>query len=109
MKPAILLLAALALLTAAPRAVQYTGRITDSMCARAEHASMGMGDTDGECTIACVRAHGALYVLFDGKQVYSLGDQTMFERFAGKKVAITGSLDAKTMTIGKIDSIKVVK
>src|SRR4051812_16039554 len=41
----------------------FTGKITDSMCATTDHAHMGMGPTDRECTIACVMAHGALYVL----------------------------------------------
>jgi hypothetical protein len=60
---------------------------------------MRMGPTDGECTIACVLAHGALYVLYDGKEVYTLSDQKTPEKFAGKKVTVTGSLDAKTKTI----------
>jgi hypothetical protein len=40
-----------------------------------------------------------LYVLYDGKEVYTLSDQTAPEKFAGKKVTVTGALDAKTMTI----------
>ena len=58
-----------------------------------------MGPTDGECTIACVLAHGAFYVLYDGKEVYTLSDQQTPEKFAGKRVTVTGSLNNKTKTI----------
>jgi hypothetical protein len=69
---------------------------------------MRMGPTDAECTIACVLAHGALYVLYDGKEVYTLSDQQTPERFAGKKVTVTGTLDAKTKTI-RVASITAAK
>ena len=38
-------------------------------------------------------------MLYDGKEVYTLSDQTTPEKFAGKKVTVTGTLDAKTKTI----------
>ena len=60
---------------------------------------MRMGPNDAECAIACVSAHGALYMLFDGKDAYGLSDQTTPERFAGKKVIVSGTLDPKTKTI----------
>ena len=86
----------------------FTGRITDSMCARADHKAMGMGDTDGECTKACVLSHGAQYVLFDGTNVYTFSDQKAPEAFAGMKVSVTGTLDAKNATL-KTSAIKAVK
>jgi len=67
-----------------------------------------MGPTDAECTIACVSVHGASYVLYDGKDVYTLSDQRTPEKFAGKKVSVTGTLDAKTKTI-QVDSIIAAK
>ena len=73
--------------------------ITDSMCAQADHSHMRMGSNDAECTIACVNAHGAMYVLYDGKQVYLLSDQQTPEKFAGEKVMVTGALDVKSGTI----------
>lgn len=87
----------------------FTGRVTDSMCARADHKPMGMGETDAECTRACVLSHGAQYVLFDGKNVYVLGDQRIPEQFAGMKVTVRGVLNAQTGTIEKMSSIKAVK
>jgi len=83
----------------------FTGTITDNGCADANHSHMRMGSDDRECTLACIDAHGASYVLYDGKTTYALSDQKALERFAGKKVTVTGTLDAKTKTI-KVDSIK---
>jgi hypothetical protein len=69
------------------------------MCALAGHASMRMGPTDAECTRACVTSHGASYVLLSGKTVYALSDQQAPEQWAGRKVKVAGTLDAKTKTI----------
>jgi len=69
---------------------------------------MRMGPTDAECTKACVDVHGASYVLYDGKQAYTLSDQKAPEKFAGKKVIVSGTLDAKTKTI-QVDSITAAK
>ncbi|MGD1091406.1 MAG: DUF5818 domain-containing protein [Bryobacteraceae bacterium] len=102
----------LSLLTIAALAVaqdkKFTGVITDSMCDQADHSGMKMGPTDTECTVACILEHGATYVLWDGKQTYQLSDQKTPEKFAGKKVMITGTLDAKTKTI-HVDSIVAAK
>ena len=86
----------------------FIGIITDDMCEKADHSHMRMGATDAECTIACISEHGAAYVLYDGKDVYKLSDQRIPEEFAGKKVTVTGSLDAKTKTI-RVDSIRAAK
>ena len=75
----------LASLTAAPSARKFTGRITDSMCPLGDHSRMRMGPNDVECTLACIREHGALFVLYDGKEVYDLSDQKAPEKFAGKR------------------------
>ena len=108
MKPLIVSLLLVSALSAAQAKRQFTGTITDSMCAEADHSRMRMGATDADCTIACVSAHGALYVLYDGKQSYTLSDQQTPEKFAGKKVTVTGSLDGKTSTI-QVDSITAAK
>ena len=108
MKPLLFGLLIITTLDAAPGKRKFTGTITDSMCALADHSRMRMGPTDGECTIACVQAHGALYVLYDGKEVYTLSDQQTPEKFAGKKVRVTGTLDAKAKKI-QVDSIVAVK
>src|SRR5882762_3631320 len=108
MKPLILSLLIIAALTAAPGKRKFTGTITDSMCANADHSQMRMGPTGAECTVACVAAHGATYVLYDGKEVYSLSNQRTPEEFAAQKVMVVGTLDAKTKTI-RVDSITAAK
>ena len=110
MKPLIggLLLIAALVLAQAQGQRKFTGTITDSMCATADHSRMRMGSNDAECTIACVEAHGAMYVLYDGKEVYTLSDQKTPEKFAGKKVTVTGTLDAKKSAI-RVDSIVAAK
>ncbi len=65
---------------------------------------MRMGSNDAECTTACVGAHDAAYVLFDGKNVYKLSGKAPIEKFAGQKVHVSGTLDAKTQTI-RVESI----
>jgi hypothetical protein len=82
----------------------FTGIIADGMCAAADHSRMKMGANDAECTIACVDAHGVPFVLYDGKDAYRLSDQKTPEKFAGRKVTVTGVLDAATKTI-QVDSI----
>jgi hypothetical protein len=107
MRPAILTLLAIAAL-AAPPYKTFTGTITDSMCSDADHSHMQMGPTPADCTKACVTIHGASYVLYDGKNAYTLSDQKTPEKFAGQKVTVTGTLDAKTKTI-QVDSITAAK
>jgi len=99
MKPLISTLLAVAALSAAPVKRTFTGTITDNMCGKAGHSQMRMGPTDADCTVACINAHGATYVLYDGKAVYALSDQQTPEKFAGQKVRVTGTLDVKTRTI----------
>ncbi len=96
-------------LSAAQSTQTFTGIITDDMCAtKAGHASMRMGPTDADCTKACIVSHGAQYVLFDGTDAYILSDQQAPEKFAAQKVAVVGTLDAKTKTI-RMQSISPAK
>jgi hypothetical protein len=96
------------LATPALAAGTITGTITDNECATANHKLMGMGDTDAECTKACIEEHGATYLLYDGKTSYKLSDQKSPAAFAGKKVVVTGTVDAKTKTI-HVESIAAAK
>ena len=94
---------------AAQRQQTFVGTITDDMCATKDgHATMRMGPTDAECTKACVAAHGAEYVLADGTNVYTLSDQKTPEKFAGQRVRVAGTLDAKTKQI-QVQSISAAK
>jgi hypothetical protein len=50
----------------------------------------------------------AKYVLYDGNEVYTLSDQKTPDKFAGQKVLVEGTLDAKTKTI-QVASISAAK
>ena len=108
MKPLVLSLVIIAGFIPSQAKRTFTGTITDDMCATGDHSRMRMGSTDAECTIACVSAHDAKYVLYDGKETYVLSDQKTPEKLAGKKVTVTGALDVKTATI-QVDSITEAK
>jgi len=99
---AALLVVAAVSAAAAPKT--FTGIISDDICVRGDHSHMRMGPTDAECAIACVSAHDAAYVLYDGKNYYKLIGRQALEKFAGHKVKVTGELDEKTQTI-RMDSI----
>jgi hypothetical protein len=104
MKRPILVILALAGLSAVQGKQTFTGVITDSVCSTADHSQMQMAPTAAECVTACISEHGATYVLYDGKNIYELSDQKTPEKFAAQKVRITGTLDAKGKTI-HVDSI----
>jgi hypothetical protein len=108
MKPLILGFLVMAALAAVPDTRPFTGVIADSMCAEGDHSRMRMGPTDAECTIACVSVHDAAYVLYDGKEVYTLSGQQTLEKFAAQKVTVVGTLEATTKTI-RVDSITAAR
>jgi type 1 fimbria pilin len=102
------MLVSMATLVLAQGKITVTGVVTDSMCPTGDHSHMQMGPTDGECTIACVMEHGAEFVVYDGKDVYTLSDQKAPEQFAGKRVTVVGTLDAKAKKI-QVESIAAAK
>jgi hypothetical protein len=99
---------AVSALAAGQRSQTFTGTITDSMCADANHGRMRMGPTDAECVQACVESHDAPYVLYDGTTTYELSDQKAPAAFAARKVTVTGTLDSKTKTI-HVESIAAAR
>jgi len=103
-RTAVVSLLLVAVLSATQQPATFTGVITDDMCAVSGHSQMQMGPTDADCTRACVSAHGAQYVLYDGKNVYALSDQKTPDTFAGQPVRVVGTLDVKMKTI-HVDSI----
>lgn len=108
MKLSIAVLFALAALIPASGAEQtFTGVITDSMCDNANHKDMNMGP-DAKCVTECIKSMGGKYVLFDGKTAYTLSDQKTPEKFAAKKVKVTGTLDPSTKTI-QVDRIEAAQ
>ena len=108
MKSFLIGMLAVAGLAAGQSKATFTGVITDSQCADAYHGRMRMGDTDAECAKACNEEHSASWVLYSGTVAYELTDQKTPAAFAGKKVTVTGTLDAKTRTI-QVESIAAAK
>lgn len=86
------------------------GAIMDSQCAFNVHSDahshewmtkrgvQGASD-DESCTQHCVKDMGGSYVLVAKKDIYKLDDQVRAEQFAGKKVKVSGSLDATGNTV----------
>jgi hypothetical protein len=108
MRYLIVNLLAVAVLASVPGKQTFTGIITDDNCPNANHSRMQMGPTDAECAMACIDAHGAMYGLYDGKNFYALSDQKTPQKFAGRKVNVTGTLETKTRTI-QVNSIAAAK
>jgi len=105
MKKIAIGIVAAALTLAAPGT--FTGLITDSECAKGDHTAMNMGP-GAKCVTECVKGMGAKYVLFDGKEAYTLSDQKSAEKFAAKKVTVVGTLDDAGKNL-KVDSIVAAK
>ena len=83
----------------------YTGVITDSMCGKS-HAAMGV-QPDAKCVRECVKiGNGKVkYALVSDGKVLILSDQQTPEKFAAKKVKVTGELFEKTGIL-KVDKIE---
>ena len=88
----------------------FRGEVSDSQCAMNVHSlthshqemlkSKGlMGGTSAQCAMQCAKQMGGEFVLSAGKEVYRLDNQSEAEKFAGQRVKISGSLEAKTKTI----------
>jgi hypothetical protein len=86
----------------------FFGEISDSQCALNVHSlsrshdemikRRTLGTDAASCARACVR-RGGEWVLRSGDKVYRLLYQTGVEEFAGQKVKVVGTLNAKTKTI----------
>ena len=105
MKRRIVMVIASAALAVAAQAAQFTGTITDDMCAKANHQDMKMG-SDEKCVTECIKSMNGKYVLFDGKDSYVLSDQKTPAKCAARKVVVTGTLDGKTNKVDKIEAAK---
>jgi hypothetical protein len=97
----------------------FHGSIEDSQCAYNVHSNSRshewminkgvQGATDERsCTHHCVKDMGGVYVLVVKTDVYRLDDQVTPEQFAGKKVIVTATPDAKphTLRVLKIEEDK---
>jgi hypothetical protein len=96
MKQMILIAFFAAAALAAGATKTYTGVITDTMCGKS-HAAMGV-KPDDKCVRECVKSSGGKvkYALLSDGKMMVLSDQQTPEKFAAKKVKVTGELFDKT-------------
>jgi len=87
----------------------FHGVIADSQCALNVHSltqshkemlvGKTVGTTEGDCVWYCIKQRGGRFVLQNKEKVYRLDDQNIGKEYAGHKVKVIGTLDAKTSTI----------
>lgn len=86
----------------------FHGEVADSQCSMNVYSltrsheemlkSKSMGGNSASCTLYCIRYMGGEFVLSMKNDVYYL-DSPSVQNFAGEKVKVTGTFDAKTKTI----------
>ena len=83
----------------------FHGEVSDSQCALNVHSltrshqemlkSKSMGGTANTCAVYCIEHLGGYLVLSAGKNVYRLDRSDLVHGFEGRRVVITGVLEAK--------------
>lgn len=91
----------------------FRGEISDSQCALNVHSlsrsheemlkKKNIGTTAADCARYCVKYLGGVFVLSVRDKVYKLDNQDLAEKYAGQKVKLTGTLDAKSNVIAVRD------
>src|SRR5438067_13140111 len=105
---AMVVVAVLLAITAAPRAAEQTwsGKISDSACgAKHEEAAEGQGVmADRECTQACVRGGSKYVLVVDGKGLHTANqDVKALASHAGHAVKVTSELTGAAIKVTKIE------
>ncbi len=87
----------------------FHGEVSDSQCAMNVHSltrshqemlkSKSMGGTSNTCSTYCIEHLGGYLVLSIGNDVYRLDRSDLVHGFEGRRVVITGVLDAKLKQI----------
>jgi hypothetical protein len=95
-------LTVMAVLTAAmsfsAMAAEWTGYIVDKNCASKKEM---LGNV--QCAQACIKRGAAAVLVTDDGKVYSIADQDKVKDAAGKKVTISGTMKAESISV---DSVK---
>lgn len=78
----------------------WTGYISDSQC-----GAKGAKESARECTIKCVKEHGAKYVFVSDvdKKVYVVDNQEKVAAHAGHHVTVKGTVDGDTLKLTSIE------
>lgn len=81
----------------------FVGSIGDSMCG-AKHMMPGQSDRD--CTLACVKEGSKFILIGPGGKIYQLSDQKTPQQFAGAKVKVTGTLSGDVIKVTSMVAAK---
>lgn len=82
---------------ASPQSIE--GVVSESMCGK-KH--MLPGKTDAQCTKECIKANSK-YALVVGDKLYTLsGPVGEFEKYAGKRVRVTGDVSKDAILVTNI-------
>lgn len=78
----------------------WTGYISDSQC-----GAKGANEQARECTMKCVKEHGAKYVFVNDtdKKVYAVDAQDKVAGHAGHHVTVKGSVEGDSLKLASID------
>jgi len=81
----------------------WTGWISDSQC-----GAKGANENARDCTIKCVKEHGAKYVFVNDadKKVYVVDAQDKVAAHAGHHVTVKGTVEGDTLKLTSIDMAK---
>ncbi len=101
MKKLALIVLALGVCSFAAMAAQFTGVITDSMCASAQGQKAASPDHAG-CASACIKKGSPAVLMTQDGKVYKLDDQAKVVAHAGHKVTINGTLEGDTIKIASV-------
>jgi len=95
----VALLMALAL---SAMAGQWTGYISDAMCANAKGAATVAAAGHAGCAKACIKkGDKAVLVTADGK-IYQIANQDKVTEHAGMKVTLAGDMKGDTITVSSV-------
>jgi Protein of unknown function (DUF5818) len=95
-------LAILVSLAMTAMAAEWTGYISDEMCAKTKGAATVASAAHASCAQACIKKGSkAVLVTEDGK-IYSIANQSKVVPHAGEKVTVTGKMKGDTITVASV-------
>jgi hypothetical protein len=96
----------------------FIGEIGDTQCAMNVHSMdkshkemlkvKGVGKTAADCTLYCIKNRGGRFVIQVKDKVFRLDRPELVEPYAGQKVRLIGTLDARagTIEVHRIDPLQ---
>jgi hypothetical protein len=89
----------------AQKAQTFTGTISDSMCTNKHMLDHMKATSEADCVRKCAK-EGFDYALVVGKDYYILkGDPQTFDKYAGQKVTVKGTLNKDELTAESVTPV----